>query len=436
MQKHEQAEREREARESSQRDWETTLSLTLEQLDGQDWGEPEFLSYVVMTCHALRRKPIRSLTDEELRLAIGQQLGLDWLLRLALERLEENPQRSGDFFEGDLLLNVTRLPPDFWAVHDAERSVALRIIAKAKDDVRWLDVDDETQDTILAFEGNRESQSVDSPVNLEGKTILVTGSTDGVGRMVAERLAAEGAHVLFHGRDRARGQALVKAITAAGKGKATLYIADLASLAEIRRLAGAVLAEHKRVDVLINNAGVGFLPAEPALSADGYELRFAVNYLAGFLLAHLLLPTLKASAPSRIVNVASLGQSPINFDDVMMEKNWPGGRIAYTQSKLAEIIFTFDLAEQLAGTGVTVTALHPATFMPTGMVVNAGIQPASTVEEGAEAILALAVGPQHEKSTGAYFNGLKQARPDNQAYDPEARKKLRELSLKLTGLAS
>jgi NAD(P)-dependent dehydrogenase (short-subunit alcohol dehydrogenase family) len=271
-------------------------------------------------------------------------------------------------------------------------------------------------------------------MDLTGKTILVTGSTDGVGRMVAERLAADGAHVLVHGRNRARGESLKKEIARSGKGKATLYIADLASLALVRQLATDVLADNKRIDVLINNAGIGFLPTERALSADGYELRFAVNYLAGFLLAHLLLPTLKASAPARIVNVASLGQSPVNFDDVMMEKNWQGGRVAYTQSKLAEIIFTFDLARELAGSAVTVTALHPATFMATGMVVSAGIEPASTVEEGAEAILALAVGSQHEKTTGAYFNGLKQARANEQAYDPEAQRKLRELSLRLTGL--
>ena len=153
-------------------------------------------------------------------------------------------------------------------------------------------------------------------MDLTGKTILVTGSTDGVGRMVAERLAADGAHVLVHGRNRARGESLKKEIARSGKGKATLYIADLASLASVRQLATDVLADNKRIDVLINNAGIGFLPTERALSADGYELRFAVNYLAGFLLAHLLLPTLKASAPARIVNVASLGQSPVNFDDV------------------------------------------------------------------------------------------------------------------------
>lgn len=271
-------------------------------------------------------------------------------------------------------------------------------------------------------------------MDLTGKTILVTGSTDGVGRLVAERLAANGAHVLVHGRDPARGESLVAAIEKAGKGKATLYLADLSSMGEVRRLAKAVLAANKRIEVLINNAGIGFAPPGRQVTADGYELRFAVNYLAGFLLTHLLLPTLKASAPARIVNVASLGQSPVNFDDVMMEKTWLGERDAYTQSKLAQIMFTFDLAEQLAGSGVTVTAVHPASFMATSMVLNAGIEPLTTVAEGAEAILAAAVGPQHAKTSGAFFNGLKESRANAQAYDKAAQERLQTLSQKLTGL--
>jgi NAD(P)-dependent dehydrogenase (short-subunit alcohol dehydrogenase family) len=271
-------------------------------------------------------------------------------------------------------------------------------------------------------------------MDLTGKTILITGSTDGVGRMVAERMAADGAHVLVHGRDGKRGESLVAAIAKTGKGKATLHLADLSSMSEVRRLAKVVLADNKSIDVLINNAGIGFMPAGRQVTADGYELRFAVNYLAGFLLTHLLLDTLKASAPSRIVNVSSLGQSPVNFDDVMMEKTWQGESTSYTQSKLAQILFTFDLAEELAGSGVTVTAVHPATYMATGMVVNAGIAPLSTVEEGADAILALAVGPQHARTTGKFFNGLKEARANAQAYDKAARERLRALSEKLTGL--
>jgi NAD(P)-dependent dehydrogenase (short-subunit alcohol dehydrogenase family) len=273
-------------------------------------------------------------------------------------------------------------------------------------------------------------------MDLTGKTILITGSTDGVGRMVAERLTADGAHVLVHGRNRERGESLVADIAKAGKGKATLYLADLSSMSEVRQLAKEVLADNKRIDVLINNAGIGFIPQGRQVTAEGYELRFAVNYLAGFLLTHLLLPTLKASAPARIVNVSSIGQSPVNFDDVMMAKSWQGEGAAYTQSKLAQVLFTISLAEELAGSGVTVTAVHPATYMATGMVVNAGIEPLSTVEEGAEAILAVAVGPQHAKTTGKFFNGLKEARANAQAYDKAARDTLEALSRKLTGIAN
>ena len=154
-----------------------------------------------------------------------------------------------------------------------------------------------------------------------------------------------------------------------------------------------VLAEHDRLDIFISNAGIGSRTqgAERRTSADGHELRFAVNYLSGFLLASLLLPLLKASAPSRIVNVASLGQHPLDFDDVMLTKDYTGGR-AYAQSKLAQIMFTLDLARELKGSGVTVNALHPATYMNTTMVREGGITPISTVEQGGEAILHLAIG--------------------------------------------
>ena len=155
----------------------------------------------------------------------------------------------------------------------------------------------------------------------------------------------------------------------------------------------AVLADHTRLDVFVSNAGIGSQNEGPArqTSRDGHELRFAVNYLSGFLLAHLLLPVLQASAPSRIVNVASLGQHPIDFDDVMITRGYSGGR-AYAQSKLAQIMFTIDLARELAGSGVTVNSLHPATYMNTTMVRAGGVTPISTVEQGGEAILHLVVG--------------------------------------------
>jgi NAD(P)-dependent dehydrogenase (short-subunit alcohol dehydrogenase family) len=273
-------------------------------------------------------------------------------------------------------------------------------------------------------------------MNMDGKTVLVTGSTDGVGRYVAGKLAAEGATVLIHGRDRNRATTLVGDIERAGRGNAIFYQADLSSLAGARRLAEAVIADHRRLDVFISNAGIGSRSegAGRRESTDGYELRFAVNYLAGFLLAHLLLPLLKAGAPSRIVNVASLGQHPIDFDDVMLTKDYSGSR-AYAQSKLAQIMFTIDLARELQGLGVTVNSLHPATYMNTTMVREGGITPMSTVEQGGDAILHLATGDDVAQKSGLFFNGMREAQANPQAYDSAARQRLHELSLELTGLA-
>ena len=274
-------------------------------------------------------------------------------------------------------------------------------------------------------------------MNMDGRTALVTGSTDGVGRYVAASLAASGARVLIHGRDSGRGKALADEIKRAGRGEAVFYQADLSALAGARQLAEAVLADNKRLDLFISNAGIGSQNQGPQrqTSADGYELRFAVNYLSGFLLAYLLLPLLKASAPSRIVNVASLGQHPIDFDDVMITRGYSGSR-AYAQSKLSQIMFTIDLAEELKGSGVTVNSLHPATYMNTTMVRAGGITPISTVEQGGAAILHLAVGDDVSGNSGLFFNGMNQAQANAQAYDAAARKRLRELSLELTGLAA
>jgi NAD(P)-dependent dehydrogenase (short-subunit alcohol dehydrogenase family) len=273
-------------------------------------------------------------------------------------------------------------------------------------------------------------------MKMDGKTVLITGSTDGVGRYVATKLAAAGAKVLIHGRDRERAQALADEIKQAGHGEPTFYQADLSSLAETRKLGEKVLADHKRLDLFISNAGIGSrtLGAERRTSADGHELRFAVNYLSGFLLVYLLLPTIKASAPARIVNVASLGQHPIDFDDVMITKGYNGAR-AYSQSKLSQIMFTIDLANELKGSGVTVNSLHPATYMNTTMVRDGGITPISTVEQGGEAILHLAVGDDMTGRSGLFFNGMHEAQANPQAYDVAARHKLRKLSLELTGLS-
>jgi NAD(P)-dependent dehydrogenase (short-subunit alcohol dehydrogenase family) len=273
-------------------------------------------------------------------------------------------------------------------------------------------------------------------MGINSKTVLITGSTDGVGRRVAERIGAMGAHVILHGRDRTRGEATAAAIRAAGNPNVEFHRADLSSLAEVRQLAGDVSRAHRRLDILINNAGVGSGGPRGVreTSADGYELRFAVNYLAGFLLTMLLLPTLRASAPARIVHVASAGQSAIDFDDVMLTRRYDGGR-AYTQSKLAQVMFTFDLARELEGSNVTVNCLHPATYMDTTMVRESGVSPLSSVEEGADAILQLAVSPELEGRSGLYFQGRRQAQAHPQAYDDDARRRLAAVSFELTGLS-
>lgn len=270
-------------------------------------------------------------------------------------------------------------------------------------------------------------------MNPAGKSILITGSTDGVGRYVALKLGAAGAKVLVHGRNRVRGESVVEEISKSGNDTARLYVADLSSLTEVRKLAAAVVKDHDRLDVLVNNAGIGTASGgrHRQVSADGHELRFAVNYLSGFLLTRLLLPLLQASAPARIVNVASAGQQAIDFDDVMLERRYDGTR-AYCQSKLAQIISTVDLARELAGTGITVNALHPATYMDTTMVRAAGVAPMSSVEEGGEAILNLVQSPALEGRSGLYFNRLREAQADPQAYDEAAQGRLRELSFELT----
>jgi NAD(P)-dependent dehydrogenase (short-subunit alcohol dehydrogenase family) len=269
------------------------------------------------------------------------------------------------------------------------------------------------------------------------KTALITGSTDGLGRAVARSLAASGFHVLIHGRDAQRGEDLVREILAQG-GSARFHRADFASLAQVRDLADGIRGEHDRLHLLINNAGIGTgegagRPAPRRTSVDGHELRFAVNYLAGYLLTRLLLPLLVRGAPARIVNVASAGQYPLDFDNLMLTRAYSGMR-AYAQSKLAQIMLTLDLAARLRDSGVTVNCLHPATYMDTTMVRLAGVEPVSTVAQGAEAVMRLAVAPQLEGRTGAYFDGLHPARANAQAYDPEARRRLAEVSARLTGM--
>ncbi len=267
--------------------------------------------------------------------------------------------------------------------------------------------------------------------DLEEKTILVTGATDGLGKRVASMLAGRGATVLLHGRSRECLEATFEQIREqTGKEKLRCYLADLSSLGAVRDLAGRILSDKERLDVLVNNAGI--ISQERKESGDGHELTFAVNYLSHFLLTGLLLPLLRSSVPARVVNVASVGQSPIDFDDPMLERGYEAPR-AYNQSKLAQVMFTFELAGHLRDTGVTVNALHPATLMDTKMVRDAIGYTMSTVEEGAEAVVRLAASPELEGVTGRYFDGTREARANRQAYDAEARRRLWALSEELCG---
>jgi NAD(P)-dependent dehydrogenase (short-subunit alcohol dehydrogenase family) len=272
---------------------------------------------------------------------------------------------------------------------------------------------------------------------LAEQVILVTGATDGLGRGVAQQLAAGGATVLVHGRDDERGAATIRDIgDATGNERLRWYRADLASLADVRALAERVTAEEPRLDALVNNAGIGTtLPGGGArqVSADGYELRFQVNHLAHYLLTRLLLPLVERSAPARIVNVSSAGQAPIDFDDVMLERRYEG-YLAYCRSKLAQIMFTIDLADELAGRDVTVNALHPGTFMPTKIVTHAGVDPLTPLDQGIDATARLVTDPALDRVTGRYFDGRRESRPHAQASDVAARRRLRELSDRLAGL--
>ncbi|HET6146991.1 MAG TPA: SDR family NAD(P)-dependent oxidoreductase [Polyangia bacterium] len=269
--------------------------------------------------------------------------------------------------------------------------------------------------------------------DLESRTVLVTGASDGLGRGVARALAARGAELLVHGRDAARTEAVAGELRAHGAAAVRVYLADLASLAEVRRLAAEVRAREPRLHVLVNNAGIGTtVPTSArAESADGIELRFAVNYLSHYLLTRELLPLLRASAPARIVNVSSIGQTAIDFDDPMLTRGYSGMR-AYCQSKLAQIMFTIDLAAELAGTSVTVNALHPATYMPTKIVAH----PTSTLAEGVDATVRLVTDPALAATTGKFFDGTRESNADRQAYDPAAREKLRALSARLVGVGA
>ncbi len=267
---------------------------------------------------------------------------------------------------------------------------------------------------------------------LSNQIVLITGSTDGIGKLTALKLAELKAHILVHGRNNEKLNSVVEELKdKTGNDNIEGLTADLSSLSEVRHLAEIILKEYQKLDVLINNAGAGY--SDPRYSKDGYELRFAVNYIAPFLLTNLLLPALGKAAPSRIVNVSSIGQHPINFDDIMLEKNF-NSAIAYSQSKLALIMFTIDLADQLKDENITVNSLHPGTYLNTNMVTKAGITPMGEPESGADAEVFLAASDSLNGITGKYFNVKKESKANPQAYDKEARKKLSDMTLKLLNI--
>jgi NAD(P)-dependent dehydrogenase (short-subunit alcohol dehydrogenase family) len=261
---------------------------------------------------------------------------------------------------------------------------------------------------------------------IEDTTILITGSTDGLGRALAQRLAADGARLLLHGRDQER----LDTLKAELGGRARTFRADFAALNDVRALAEAVERETDELHVLVNNAGIGSgLPEgrERQVSRDGYELRFQVNYLAGYLLTERLLPLLRRSAPARVVLVASLGQAPLDFDDVMLERNYDGSR-AYSQSKLAQIAYGFALAARLPAAEVTVNSLHPSTYMPTKMVLAERGASLDTLERGVDATLQLVTAPELEGVTGQFFDREHEAQAHPWAYDEANRQRLLALS--------
>jgi NAD(P)-dependent dehydrogenase (short-subunit alcohol dehydrogenase family) len=244
-------------------------------------------------------------------------------------------------------------------------------------------------------------------------------------------LAAQGWNVLAHGRDQGRVDELCRE---AGPAVRPL-VADLASLKETARLAAQAAAATGRLDVLVNNAGVGFGPPEQRrqISEDGHELRMAVNYLAPVLLTRRLLPLLTASAPARVVNVGSVGQKPFDPDDLAFERGYDGVA-AYRRSKLALAAFTFDLADELSArgvSGVTANCLHPASLMPTAMVLESRVAPMSDLEDGVAATLRLITDPALDGVTGEYFNGLSPSRSLPEAYDPAFRARLRAVTADL-----
>lgn len=268
---------------------------------------------------------------------------------------------------------------------------------------------------------------------VEEMVVLVTGSTDGIGKETAGRLAGMGATVLVHGRARQRADdALEELREETGSGRMSAVVGDLSSMGGTRGISEQVQAEHGRLDVLINNAGI--VAEEHTETEDGHELTFAVNHLAPFLLTNLLLDALKRAAPSRVVTVSSElhARARMEFDDPGLARDW-GPRKAYNQSKLANVMFTYELARRLEGTGVTANAMHPG-VVGTKLLRRGFGARGSSATGAAEALVYLATSPEMEGVTGRYFRKGQEASSSPASLDEKAQRRLWEMSVGMVGL--
>jgi retinol dehydrogenase 14 len=280
---------------------------------------------------------------------------------------------------------------------------------------------------------------------MAGRTVLITGGTAGIGMATALGLATMGAHLAITGRDRGRTEDAAREIRAAGGGQVDAFVADLSSQSQVRRLAGEVLGRCSRIDVLVNNVG-GYYNTRH-VTADGLERTFAVNHLAPFLLTNLLRDRLELSAPARVVTVASNAhaQGRIDFDDLQGERSWSGTR-AYSQSKLANVLFTYELARRLPATLVTANALHPGVVRTAfGAEDPSGVQRRlvpfvrpfmKAPAQGAATSIHLASAPDLERVTGRYFVSRKAKRSSKRSYDQAAAARLWQVSADLVGLTA
>jgi NAD(P)-dependent dehydrogenase (short-subunit alcohol dehydrogenase family) len=272
-------------------------------------------------------------------------------------------------------------------------------------------------------------------LDLKGKTVLVTGSTDGLGRELASACLQEGATLLAHGRNLDKGTALMTSLRQEFPGATIRYYnANLASLEETFSLCRRLLENEEHLEVLVNNAGIG--PRSPGLprrvTEDNLELMFQVNYLAGYILARRLLPILKING-ARIVNVASIGQQALDFSNLQLEHDFDDAR-AYRQSKLAQILDTLTLTTSLEGMGITVNAGHPATLMGTKMVLDSeGYFPGvkTSVAEGVNNIMHLIADDSLQNISGLYFEDQQPTEANAQAYERSAREKLASISAEI-----